>query len=66
MEAKRYALDPVMGMLIDCRNMCGAPERLELVEEGTEDTFKCTGCGAEREMRYGTWTPFLSLHFSFD
>ena len=69
MKAKRYALDPAFGMLVDCPNMCGEPERLELVERGgggrwDSDTFRCTGCGAEKQMH--TWAPFLSLEFSID
>lgn len=68
MEVKQYALDPALGMLQDCKNMCGEPARMEMIEEPSEvykAKFKCTGCGVEEYKTYKSYTLFTSLHFSY-
>lgn len=67
MEVRRYALDPVFGMLHDCPNMCGEPARMKRVEKEVEprkDKFKCTDCGVMETKSYNSYTPFLSFRFS--
>lgn len=66
MEARTFALDPAMGMLIECDNYCGEEHgaRMKMVEEPTDTLkakFVCTHCGEERYMTYKAWTPFLSF-----
>lgn len=67
MEARTYALDPALGMLVGCEEGCGKKGRMMMVKEPTEAykaKFECTYCGEVRYMSYKTWVPFLSFHIS--
>lgn len=64
MEKREFALDPALGMLIECDNYCGDEHgaRLKMVDYGEAE---CTRCGEIREFGYGGWTTLLSLKFTY-